>query len=288
MNGMSLGRLFVPLTLLLIVVLFAWSSVGTIQTGNVGVRTTLGNVDKSEVTPGVFFRVPIVQTVDEYSAKETAVDLENLTPKAKDNLSLKDLDVSVFYKVSDPAIAELAIKYRGQSVYSSGLWFPAYNLVSSLARGAVYDQVAKLDSLVLHTKREQIEAGVRDALQKELDAADKGVFTITRVVVRAVATDPSIEQSIRNAVAAQKELEQITIQNDIAVKRAQIKVTEARGIAEANRIINSTLTREYLQHEANQVLEEFAKKGNSHTVVIPANSQVAPLINIPAPAPRGK
>ena len=270
--------------LVLLLVMMVSCSVGTIQTGNVGVRTTIGTVSADEVLPGLYFKIPFLQHVDEYTAKETSANLENLTPKAKDNLSLKDLDVSVFYKVADQAVADLAIKYSGQSSRNdAGLWFPAFNLVSSLSRGSIYDQVARLDSLVMHTNREQIESGVRDALQKELNAADKGVFTITRVVVRSVVTDPSIEASIRAAVAAQKELEQIVIRNQIAVKKAEIKVAEARGVAEANRIINSTLTREYLQHELNGVLEEFAKKGGS-SVIIPANMQTAPLINIPAPS----
>jgi regulator of protease activity HflC (stomatin/prohibitin superfamily) len=276
-----LHRMVVPTIMFLVVIGFASCSVGTIQTGNVGVRTTIGTVNPEEVQPGLYFKIPLLQRVDEYTAKETSADLENLTPKAKDNLSLKDLDVSVYYKVADQSVADLAIKYSGQSVRrDTGIWFPAYNLVASLARGAVYDQVAKLDSLVMHTNREQIETGVKESLQKELNAADKGVFTITRVVVRSVVTDQSIEASIRAAVAAQKELEQITIQNQIAVKRAEIKITEAKGIAESNRIINSTLTREYLQHELNEVLAEFAKKGGS-SVIIPANMQSAPLINIP-------
>lgn len=277
---MQISKSLVIGVIVVSVVTLGSCSVGTIQTGNVGVKTTLGTVSRDEVTPGLYFLLPFIQSIDHYTAKETSVDLENLTPKAKDNLSLKDLDISVFYKVTDSQVADLAIKYRGQSAYDKGLYYPAHNLVASLARGAAYDQVAKLDSLVIHTKRDQIEAGIKSALQAELEAADKGVFTITRVVVRSVVTDPSIEQSIRNAVAAQKQLEQIEIQNQIAVKQAEIKVTEARGIAEANRIINSTLTREYLQHETNQVLGEFAKNGKSSTVVIPANMQSAPLINI--------
>lgn len=277
---MQISKSVAVIAVIVCVAAFASCSVGTIQTGNVGVKTTLGTVATNEVTPGLYFIVPLIQSIDHYTAKETAVDLENLTPKAKDNLSLKDLDISVFYKVSDSHVADLSIKYRGQSTYDKGIYHPAHNLVASLARGAAYDQVAKLDSLVIHTKRDQIESGIKSALQAELEAADKGVFTITRVVVRSVVTDPSIEQSIRNAVAAQKQLEQIEIQNQIALKQAEIKVTEARGIAEANRVINSTLTREYLQHETNQVLAEFAKNGKSNTVVIPANMQAAPLINI--------
>ena len=39
--------------------------------------------------------------------------------------------------------------------------------------------------------------------------------------------------------------------------------------------------RRYLQHETNLVLEKLAKNG-THTVVVPANMQVAPLINVPS------
>lgn len=264
----------------LLVLLVVSCSVGTIQTGNVGVRTTMGSVSADEVTPGVYFKVPLFQSVHEHVAKETAVQLDDLHPKAKDNLSLRDLDVSIYYRVTAASIAELMVKYKGQAAVEGSLIFPAFYLIASVGRGAVYDQVAQVDSLVLHTKRDQIERGVQEALQREMDASDKGAFTITRVVVRSVVTDPSIEESIRNAVQAHKQLEQIEIQNEIAKKQADIRVTEAKGVAEANRIINHTLTREYLQHETNQVLEKFALKGGTSTVILPANMQVAPLINV--------
>lgn len=266
-------------TTALLVLLVVSCSVGTIQTGNVGVRTTMGTVSSDEVLPGVYFRVPIFQSIDEYVAKETVVALDDLKPKAKDNLSLRDLDVSIYYRVAAASIAELMIKYKGQAATGDHVWYPAFHLIASVGRGAIYDQVAQVDSLVLHTKRDQIERGVQEALQREMDASDKGVFTITRVVVRSVVTDPAIEESIRNAVQAHKQLEQIEIQNEIAKKQADIRITEARGIAEANRIINNTLTREYLQHETNIVLEKLAKQG-THTVIVPANMQVAPIINL--------
>jgi hypothetical protein len=91
------------------------------------------------------------------------------------------------------------------------------------------------------------------------------------VVVRSVVTDPSIEKAIQDAVANQKRLEAMTVQTEIAKKEAEVRVTEAQGIAEANRIIAGSLTREYLQHEANQALLEFARTGNTNTVVLPAN-----------------
>src|SRR5262245_7706880 len=68
---------------------------GTIATGNVGVRTTLGIISQQEVTPGVYLKWPVISSVEEFTAKEVAIDLTDLTPKAKDNLSLRDMDVSI-------------------------------------------------------------------------------------------------------------------------------------------------------------------------------------------------
>lgn len=273
-------KLALRAALVLPLLALGWCSFGTIETGNVGVRTTLGNVSLEEVTPGIYFRVPIVQTVSTFVAKETSVDLNDLKPKAKDNLSLQDLDVSVFFKVTDGAVADLYVRYAGQHAFLDGRWYPAYNLVSTLARNATYEAAAKHDSLILHLKRDDVAADMHATLQSELDKANKGVFTVTRVVIRALSTDKSIEQSIQNAVAAQKQLEQADIQIRIANKNAEAEIAKAHGIAKANAIINSTLTREYLQHETNLVLQRFAEKGGASTVILPANMQAAPLLQI--------
>lgn len=256
------------------------STAGTIQTGNVGIRTTLGVISAEEIGPGVYFKWPLISSVHEFSAKDIVIDMSDLTPKAKDNLSLRDMDVSIYYRTSPGSISELSAKYASQSArHTDGYFMPAYELVWRIARNACYEEIAKLDSLVIHTQREQLGVAIAKKLQEELDRNDPGVFVVSRAVIRSVQTDPSIEQSIQQAVANQKKLEAMQVQTEIAKREADIKVTEARGIAESNQIIAGSLTREYLQHEANLALFKFAEKGNSNTIVVPSGMSVAPLIN---------
>jgi hypothetical protein len=200
------------------------------------------------------------------------------------------MDISVFYRAEAAAIADLFAKYANQSALleDSGVMLPAYNLVFRVARNAAYEEVAKLDSLVMHTRRDELASAMHQNMQQELDSTDPGVFKVTRVVIRAVSTDPSIEESIRTAVSNQKKLEAMEVQTRIAEKEAQIKVTEARGIADSNRIISGSLTREYLQHEANLALQKFAESGNSSTVVVPAGMAVTPLLNTAPSAPANR
>lgn len=154
----------------------------------------------------------------------------------------------------------------------SGALYPGYGLVWREARGAIYEIVAKVDSLQLHKQRNELQNDVQKLLQERLDAEDPKVFSISRVVVRALNTDPSIEQSIQLAVQNQKRLEAKKIEVEIAAREAEIEVAKAQGIAKANQIINASLTAEYLQHEINLALREFAKN-DGQAVVIPANMQ---------------
>jgi regulator of protease activity HflC (stomatin/prohibitin superfamily) len=268
--------------LLLLVALLALASCGTIETGNVGVRMTLGKVNPEEVTPGIYLGAPLISTVQQFSAKEIAVDLNDLTPKARDNLSLRDLDLTVYYRTEGTQVADLYVKYAARHARSEGsnVNLPAFQLVHGIARNVVYEETSKLDSLLMHTQRDEMALAVKRGIQAELDTNDKGVFQITRVVVRALTTDPAIEKSIQDSVAAQKQLETTRQRIQIAEAEAQVEVKKAEGIAKANQIINQSLTREYLQHEANLALMKFADKGGTSTVVIPANMNTAPLINI--------
>jgi regulator of protease activity HflC (stomatin/prohibitin superfamily) len=272
----------VAAVLLLLLVLAGATSCGTIETGNVGVRNTLGKINPEEVEPGVYFGVPGISSVQAFSAKEIAVELNDLTPKARDNLSLRDLDLTVYYRVAPASIAELYVKYAARHAKADGSreFFPAYQLVQGIARNVIYEEASKMESLVMHTKRDEMAAAVRRGIQAELDQNDKAVFTITRVVVRALSTDPAIEKAIQESVAAQKQLETTRQRIQIAEAEAQVEVKKAEGIAKANQIINQSLTREYLQHESNLALMKFADKGGATTVVIPANMQTAPLISI--------
>jgi len=51
-----------------------------------------------------------------------------------------------------------------------------------------------------------------------------------------------------------------------------VRVEEAKGIAEAQKIINTTLTPNYLQHEAIKAQEKMASSPNHTTVYIPSGT----------------
>ncbi|RLA15144.1 MAG: hypothetical protein DRQ52_02555 [Gammaproteobacteria bacterium] len=261
-----------PVLLLVLFGVLASSSWYVVDTGHVAVEQTMGTVDLEEQTAGLNWKLPLITKAYEYSAKEIVIDFNDLTPKARDNLRLTDLDISVYYRVAPAAIAELMVKYAQASGTSEEALLPAYGVVYREGRDVIYQEVTKIDSLEMHRNRDELRNGIAENLQIKLDSKDPGVFAITRVAVRALNTDPTIEKAIQKAVQAQKILEAKKVEVEIAQRDAEIEIARARGIAEANAIINSSLTPQYLQHELNEALKKFAENDGS-VVVIPANTQ---------------
>ena len=61
-------------------------------------------------------------------------------------------------------------------------------------------------------------------------------------------------------------------------QKAQIRIVDAQGIAESQRIINATLTDRYLQHEAIQAQMQMANSPNHTTIYIPSGNNGIPLV----------
>lgn len=65
---------------------------------------------------------------------------------------------------------------------------------------------------------------------------------------------------------------------EIENKKAEIRVADAKGIAESQRIINSSLTPYYLQYLAIQAQMEMAHGTNHTQIYIPSGSNGIPLV----------
>lgn len=218
-----------------------------IDTGNVGVERILGKVGTDAMPPGVY--LTLFKSVDEFTSKEVLFQLDNMTPKSRDNLTMQDVDVDVIYKVDGSRVPALYAKYQGDVVRHSQVvkdgtsdLIIGHNRVFREAREAVYKSVASLDATTMHTKRAEMTEAIRRVLQAELDTADKGAFTITSVNVRNMVVDKGIEDAIRQKAATDQRIEQA--QRELALTKAEAEkaIAKAEGEAKANRILAESIT----------------------------------------------
>jgi len=205
---------------------------GTIEQGNAGLVFDWQKKFSGTEVAGFYWKP--FSRVDEYTLKEINVPINDLRPKAKDNLSMADLDVDVMYRVTSPdALARLALKRTGQSTKFDGADYfaPAFHYVRSTAESRIADAVSEFDSLKIHQNRDELAKAIKEKLQASLDAEDKGDFQITRVIVRRAVTDQSVEDSIRKVVNKQKEKEAADLEEGIQQALARANERKTAGLS---------------------------------------------------------
>jgi regulator of protease activity HflC (stomatin/prohibitin superfamily) len=255
------------LVVLAVLMPFFFTGCGFIDSGEVGVRTQFGQIQPTVEQPG--FYTAILSHLTIYTAKETTVDIGGLTPRAKDNLTLKDLDVTIYYRANPAALPNFQASRAGQSAELSGEGFvrPGYVLIQNVASGVINDSVSHFDSLTLHTNRGPLESMIKAELQSRLDKDNPNTFTVTNVIVRTIHTDPSVEDAIRNSIMAEKQVQ-------TAKQLVQVKEQEAQ----ANEKLTQSLTPAYLQHEYNMALQACASHQGCTMIV--GTGDVRPMVNV--------
>ena len=241
--------------LLFVPIIASLAACTQIDTGNIGVESTLGQVKKETMPPGVYFTM--FKRVTEVSAKELRLELQDMKPQTKDKITLADLDVDIFYQIDPSKAAEIMTKWPGDMVELKGEDGVRLgnNYVTRQAREAIYNAISQYGSDTVHTERVGIAAKVVDSLQKDLDdSAGKSMFFVRSANVRNLVTDPALEQAIKESAnrnfqiaAKQKEVE-------LAKAEADRKRVEAQGEADAIRLraqaIQAQGGKEYVELEA--------------------------------------
>lgn len=258
-----------------------------IDTGNVGVERTLGNVKPETLPPGVYMTV--FKTVDEFTAKEVPLAISDLKPKSKDNLTMTDVDVDVYFKVNPTMMAALYIKYQGDvsqvmkpatdgTLKPTGDDIVGMGRVLREARESVYRAIASFEATTMHLKRDEIANAIRAILQKELDSTDPKAFEITNINVRSLVTDPALEKSIRERAQVDQQIEAKIKQGELAKAEAKRILIEAEGQAAANNAINASITDRLIRMREIAAQEAIAAKAGNTTILVPYGT--TPLVNV--------
>ena len=104
-------------------------------------------------------------------------------------------------------------------------------------------------------------------------------FEILTANVNNVQFPEVVSNAAAAKIAREQELQQMESKLQIAQKNAKIKVAEATGIAEAQRIISGTLTPAYLTHEAIQNQEKVIDSKTATVIYIPVGANGIPMVN---------
>ena len=235
-----------------------------IETGEVGVRVGFDKqVQSGELLPGSFNQV-LIGDVLTFPVKDVNVTLENMTPVAKDNSTMKDFDAVVVYNINPQQVSELySTKNKAFHADFKGDTYVMYNYIVQNARNAIYKAARKYEALDMADNRGEMEKFIQDEIVRNL-AEEKldGTIMISQVLIRNVVPADSVVESANALVRSKNELKQ---------KEVEVKTAEAESRRMAALANNSGASIAFMQAQAMLNISEGIKNGQVQTIVVPSN-----------------
>ena len=254
-------RILLSLISALSIILFTGCT--RIETGEVGLRINFDRTTDSTERLSGSFNQTIIGEIVTFKIQGVAVAVDNMTPLASDNSTVKDFDMTVVYNINPTAVSELWTTknktFHGLTEKGDDILL-MQNYVALSARNAAYKVARGYESLKMADNRPLIESAIRESIIKTLSEeklADK--ITVSQVQVRAITPADIIVASANELVRAQNEL-----------KTKEVEVQTAKKEAERIAALNANAGAiGYMNAMANLKIAEGVANGKVQSIVVP-------------------
>lgn len=258
--------LLIPVVIVLII--FIAKSTETIKSGQAGVlyKTFDGGVVTDEPPLGEGFHIVAPwNKVHVYEVRQQEL-FEKMKVLSSNGLEIQ-IDASAWYQ---PVYSDLGKLHQvlGEN-YLQRVIQPA---IRSAAR-----------SVVGRYTPEQLYSSKRDAIQDEIFVETKKILEkqyvqLNEVLVRDVTLPPTIKEAIERKLKQEQESLEYEFRLVTAQKEAEKQIIEAKGKADANRILSASLTDKILQDKGIEATNRLANSNNSKVVIIGSGKSGMPII----------
>ena len=251
-----------------VLVIIFWSRMTvTVDAGHAGVlfKTFGGGVDTTQTYgEGFHFLAPWNDMII-YETRQQEI-AEDMNVLSSNGLEIK-AEVSAWYR---PEYAKIGLLHANIGKdYLRRVVIPA---LRSSAR-----------SVIGRYTPEQIYSTKRDAIQDEIFEEAKVILDekyvdLTQILIRSIVLPSTIKSAIEGKLKQEQESLEYEFKLQKAEKEAQRQIIDAEGKAEANRILNASLTANILREKGISATIELAKSNNTKIVIIGNSKDGMPLI----------
>lgn len=183
----------------------------------------------------------------------------NIPTRERLELSLK---AHARIRIRPDRVRELVERFGGESWYASNVRDPY--------RATVRDMVQRLD--VFEVKDQMRRVG--DEVLAELQARYRDTpVEFLSVDIGDVVYPRGVVDSVVAKFVTNEENERRDIELEIAERQIEIGTAEARGIADAQRVIRATLDPMFLQFDALRAIEDLAAAGKGSFLLMPLSTE---------------
>lgn len=240
------------------ILIAAMNTVIVINVGEVGVKHFLGTVDATPLRQGVHIVNPLAN-VEKMSVREQSFPadggIEHIEAQTSEQLNVA-LEVSLLFRITSDRAPDLFERIGSEQQIKS-------QIVLNAVRNGVRDAVAtKSINEIFSPDRVEVASDMMLAIQAK--AGDR--IEVVQVFVRDVQAPPLVRDAIEQRLQREQQVAEERFQTDIIQERAQQQIEEAKGIAEAQKIIAEGLTPEYL---AFKYIDQLSQMPPGSVVYVP-------------------
>lgn len=251
-----------------------FSSIVIIDAGETGVYSLFGKVKDEELKSGFHLVIPLARITrlstrtEEYTMSKMGAEGkksgdDSITVLTKEGLEVS-LDITVFYHL-DEAQASEVYKNVGENFEEK--------IVRPEIRSTIREVTAQFDAKEMYSdKREEANQLILSQLKEKLDK--RGII-VEDTLLRNVSLPANLAQSIQEKLQAEQEAQKYDFILQKETKEKERKIIEAQGQRDAQKIINESLSTNYLYYlYINQL------KDRQGTIYVPTGSGTGmPLFN---------
>lgn len=172
-----------------------------------------------------------------------------------------NIDIQVNYSLDPSKAIELYKNYGTQENFVRAI-------AAVDARSIPREVSGQFDTITMLTNRGEFTNAVEKALKEKWEPLG---LSIEQISVQEIRYADTITDAYANAQQAEVERQKAENQKEVARVEAETKEIEAEGEANANRILNESLTDNVIQEHYIEALKQIGKEGN--LVVVPEGSQ---------------
>ncbi len=225
------------------------NAVVLINVGEVGVKHFLGTVSPTPLEQGVHIVNPLA-SIEKMSVREQAFPsdggIERIEAQTSEQLNV-ELEISLLYRIDGANAPDLYQRIGSERQITS-------RIVLNAVRNGVRDAVAtkSINEIFSPNRRE-----IANDMEREIQAKAGDRIQVIDVFVRDVQAPPRVREAIEEKLQREQQVAAERFQTEIIQERARQQAEEAKGIADAQRIISEGLTPEYLTFFYIQQLTEM-------------------------------
>lgn len=286
----------VPIVILFITIfVFVFSPFKTIQSGNVGIKITLGKFDNEELMPGLHFKIPVIQDIKIVDVKVHTINYKGSQDRPDKEGLIEKPSINVLDERGLPVRIELTVQYRlipdqASEMIQEWGWNWKDKLVNPTIRDVVRDVIGEYPAEKLPVKRQEIGVKIEEGIKKAIKNASKNKVQVIGVQLRDIKLPPRIAQKIEEVQIAKQEAEKMKYVEEKAKKeqevrkikaetekiekiiraeaeaekrvkegegRAKARILEAEAQAKANRLLSKSIDKNILKWKEIQVQEKL-------------------------------